>query len=359
MIGRFEHKPFSDINVNDSFFDSLKADYPEFATAWFPKCVTQNRTALVFNDEIGIGAFIAMKKETEPILLQEGNLPDIQRLKISTFLLSERFRGQRLGEGALGLVLWEWQKSRLEEVYLTVFPRHDDLIFQLERFGFNAVGHNTNGEIVYLRSRKKIDFSDPYKSFPFLSPDFKKGGYLIVEDDYHDTLFPYSELKNTLQEKLDRDVANGISKVYIGQQWNAHYKQGEPVFIYRKYTGPTGQPRYKSCLTSYCVINDVIAVKRNGRMILSFEEFCNIVGNKSVFTDADLKYKFDNYKNLTVIRMLYCGYFGSGNNVNMDWLDSNNLWNPGGGYPADTQLTPEQCAVIWNQGGIDITNSIG
>ena len=198
MIGRFEHKLFADINVNDSFFDSLKADYPEFATAWFPKCATQNRTALVFSDEIGTGAFIAMKKETEPILLQEGNLPDIQRLKISTFLLAERFRGQRLGEGALGLVLWEWQKSRLEEVYLTVFPRHDDLIFQLERFGFIAVGHNTNGEIVYLRSRKKIDFSDPYKSFPFLSPDFKKGGYLIVEDDYHDTLFPYSELKNTL-----------------------------------------------------------------------------------------------------------------------------------------------------------------
>ncbi len=359
MIGRFEHKPFAEIDVNDPFFDSLKADYPEFATVWFPKCVSQKRTALVFNDDSGIGAFIAMKRETESILLQEGILPEVSRLKVSTFLLAERFRGQRLGEGALGLVLWEWQKSRLEEVYLTVFPRHDDLIFQLERFGFIAVGHNANGEIVYLRSRKNIDFSDPYRSFPFLSPDFKKGGYVIVEDEYHDTLFPYSELKNTLQEKLDRDVANGISKVYIGQQWAAHYKRGEPVFIYRKYTGSVGKPRYKSCLTSYCMVNDVIAVKRNGRTIISFEDFCNIVSNKSVFTDSDLKIMYDSYKNLTVIRMLYCGYFGSGNNVNMDWLDSNNLWNPGGGYPADTQLTPEQCATIWNQGGIDITNSIG
>ena len=215
MPGKFERKTFAQIDLNDPFFDSLKRDYPEFETTWYPKGVRENREALVFADEYGLGAFIAMKVENEPIHLNGFDLPARARLKISTLRLAERFRGQRLGEGALGLILWDWQRQKLEEVYVTVFPQHTDLITQITRFGFVYMGMNERGECVYLRSRKNIDFSDPYKAFPFLSPSFSKGGYLIVEDNYHDTLFPYSELKNTFQEQLDIDVANGVSKIYI------------------------------------------------------------------------------------------------------------------------------------------------
>lgn len=358
MAGKFERKPFAQINLGDPFFDSLKKDYPEFEPVWFPKGIAEGRQALVFSDEQGLGAFIAMKPEYDPIPLQEGVLPACPRLKISTILLAERFRGQRLGEGALGLTLWDWQKSKLEEVYVTVFPQHDDLIAQLKRFGFLTAGHNARGELVYFRSRKHINFADPYKSFPFISPMFNKGGYLIVEDGYHDTLFPYSELKNTLQEQLDKDVANGISKVYVGQQWQAHYQKGEPVFIYRKFSGVTGK-RYRSCLTSYCVITDVIAIKRNSRPLLSFDNFCRLAGNKSVFMAEDLIQKYKNDKNITVVQMLYCGYFGSGNNINMDWLDNNSLWNLNGDHPLTTQLAPQQCEMIWREGGIDIDNALG
>ena len=69
MAGRFERKLFSDINLDDSFFDELKRDYPEFATDWFPKCVRQGREALVFSDENGLGAFIALKEEKEELEL--------------------------------------------------------------------------------------------------------------------------------------------------------------------------------------------------------------------------------------------------------------------------------------------------
>lgn len=33
MAGKFERKSFSEINLNDPFFDSLKADYPGSATS--------------------------------------------------------------------------------------------------------------------------------------------------------------------------------------------------------------------------------------------------------------------------------------------------------------------------------------
>ena len=149
MAGKFEYRPFSQIDLSDPFFDSLKQDYEEFATSWFPKCVKENRDALVFSDEHGLGAFVAMKEECEPIQLQTGSLPALPRLKISTLRLAERFRGQRLGEGALGLVLWKWQALKLQEIYVTVYETHDDLISQLYKFGFLLAGRNPRGELAY------------------------------------------------------------------------------------------------------------------------------------------------------------------------------------------------------------------
>ena len=358
MAGRFEHKLFSQINLDDPFFNSLKSDYPEFEHGWFPKGVRENREALVFSDELGLGAFIALKAENEPIELKEKTLPAKPRIKISTLRLAERFRGQRLGEGALGIILWDWQKSKSEELYLTVFPYHDDLIAQVERFGFIPVGHNQRGEIVYIRNRNEIDFSDPYKAFPFISPNFKKGGYLIVEEGYHDTLFPYSEVQNTFQEQLEKDAANGVSKVYVGKLWQPHYNIGEPIFIYRKYMGESGK-RYRSCLTSFCVVTGVFAIKRNGIASYSLEDFLKKIGNKSIFSNEELTQRFNNDYNLTIIQMLYCGYFGAGKNVNMDWLDNNSLWSKNNEYPTNTQLSPDQCRQILLKGGVNIDDVFG
>lgn len=359
MAGRFEQKLFSEIDINDPLFDTLKVDYPEFSETWFPKCIRENRKAWVFYDPAGLGAFVALKEENEPITLQDGVIPAVPRLKIATLLLAERFRGQRLGEGALGLILWSWQRSKLDEVYVTVFPSHTDLIAQVERFGFQAVGNNARGEMVYLRSRKDIDFSDPYKSFPFVSPNFDKGGYLIVDDSYHDTLFPYSELKNTPQEVLNIDAANGVSKVYIGKAWNVHYRIGEPIFIYRKYTGNEGKPGYRSCLTSYCVVTEVVPVKENGYAKMSFDEFVALAGNKTIFERQELRQRFDHDRNITVVTMLYCGYFGPGCNLSMMWLKRNGLWAAEQQYPTRVQLTPAQCQVIWRAAQVDVDNALG
>ena len=69
--------------------------------------------------------------------------------------------------------------------------------------------------------------------------------------------------------------------------------------------------------------------------------------------------KFRCEKNLTVIQLLYGGYFGSGNNVNMDWLSNNGMWSSPGVYPTNVQLTRAQCAAIWNEGGLDAKDVVG
>ena len=365
MPGKFELQKFADIDLNDTFFDELKRDYPGTATStgfvsWFQKKSEEGRTALVFYDEEGLGAFVCIKAETESIALKNGILPKKQRTKISTLRIAERYRGQRLGEGAIGLVLWKWQALGHEEIYVTVFPDHDDLIGQLERFGFIRMGENADGERIYLRSRTKVDYSDPYKAFPFVNPDFKNAGYLLVNDFYHDTLFPYSELKNTLQTAVAINAANGLTKIYVGAQYTTPpYKIGEPILIYRIHTG-NGQKKYKSCLTSFCIVTNVIAVKRSGRTLITFDELIQKIGNKSVFDVNELRSKYNNQTHMFVVEMLYAGYFGEGNNVNMDWLETHGYWSKSFGeiYPALIRLSADQFKSILKEGNIDVDNVI-
>lgn len=360
MAGIFSLRKFSDIDLSDPFFESLKSDYQgsektaEFNT-WFNNKAREGRTALVFDDDEGLGAFIAIKPEAEEIELDEVTLPAIQRLKICTFLIAPRFRGQRLGEGALGLVLWKWQDFGYDEVYVTVYDSHQDLIGQLTKFGFTLAGHR-DGESVYIKNRNNIDYSDPYKSFPFIDPDFDEAGYLVVNDYFHDTLFPYSELKRNNLDKVILDVSNGLSKIYLGSPTSQlGFKAGDPVFIYRKYNG-SGSAGYNSCVTTFCMVKDIIQVKRNGRTSLTYEEYLSRIGNKSVYDSLELQTRYNNDKNLVIIELVYYGFFGGGNNINWVWLKQNNCW--GNSHPMTVQLSHQQFNKILKEGNIDVDNVI-
>lgn len=360
--GKFSLRKFSEMNLDDPFFATLKSDYPGSASSpsfcvWFKNKAQEGRTALVFSDDQGLGAFICIKNENEPIELKGGTLAACNRVKISTMKIAERFRGQRLGEGAIGLVLWKWQKSRTDEIYVTAFDKQDLLISQLEKFGFHKAGYNLNGEGVYIKSRHNIDYSDPYKSFPFINPNFHSSGYLIINDTYHDTMFPYSELKNnTLQNAVAMNVSNGLSKVYVGAQYSQlPYGIGDPILIYRRYTAGSGK-QYRSCITSFCVVTKIIQAKKSGQKLMSFDELLTKIGNKSVFNKDELKNRYNNDWNVLVMEMLYYGYFGEGNNVNMAWLKQSGYW--GDGYPTSFSLGQAAFKSILKKGNIDVSNVI-
>ena len=360
MSGIFSLRKFSDIELEDPIFDSLKNDYQgsvkstEFNT-WFINKAREGRTALVFDDDEGLGAFIAIKPEIESVELDETVLPAKQRLKICTLLIAPRFRGQRLGEGAIGLVLWKWQDLGYEEIYLTVYETHQDLIGQLTKFGFVLAGHR-DGECVYVKNRNCIDYSDPYKSFPFIDPHFSEAGYLIVNDYFHDTLFPYSELKRNSFDKVILDVTNGLSKIYIGSPTSQlGFKTGDPVFVYRKHTGP-GSKGYNSCVTSFCMVKDIVWVKKDNTSTISYEEYMNRIGNKSIYDPHKLREQYTNEKNLVIIELVYYGFFGKGNNVNWVWLKNNGCW--GDGYPIAQKLSHEQFDKILEEGNVDVSNVI-
>lgn len=364
MAGKFTLKKFADIDLNDTFFDSLKNDYPGTANStgfvdWFKKKSVIGSTALVFEDEKGVGAFVVLKEEDERIELQSGVLPAKKRLKISTFCIADRYRRQRIGEGAIGLLLWKWLQVEAEEVYVTVFDKHKALISLFGRFGFQKEGVNPNGENVMIKNRKQIDFSDPYKSFPFIKDGFDYAGYIIIDDRYHDTMFAYSELANKamLQTRVGTSVSNGLSKIYVGQAPRINHKVGEPVLVYRRYTQGDGK-RYRSCVTSFCIVTDIIQVKVNNRYLMSFDELKCRIGNKSVFDENELLSKYLNFRNMSIIELLYYGYFGAGNNVNMDWLDKHGYWATENQYPTEVKLTSAQFKRVLMEGNINVSNVV-
>lgn len=357
MSGGFRSVPFSAMNLEDPFFDSLKEDYPanpKFAD-WFQRKANAGECALAaFSDDGYMVALLYLKPESgEPVDLVEGRLPPMPRLKIGTLKISESSRGDRLGEGAVGMALWQWRNSGLDEIYVTVFEKHHSLVGLLEKFGFKRAGLKSNGESVYLRSRTTMDYSTAYRAFPFVNPSFEEASILTVDQGYHDQLFPYSELAGTEQEVVSVAAGNGVTKVYVGHGWQMTAAPNNPVLIYRRSTGQS--PGFKSVVTSYGVVTDVRQFKQEGRVLRPFEEYRELVKNKSVFDDEELEAHW-NETNVVVVELVYLGYFGPGRNINWVWLKNNGLTEKS--HPNQWRYTRDEFFKIMQKGGVPVEDVV-
>ncbi|SDF78343.1 hypothetical protein [Sporomusa acidovorans] len=176
-----------------------------------------------------------------------------------------------------------------------------------------------------------------------------------VNQDYHDTLFPYSELYNTNQEAEEMAAASGITKVFLAfPSSQLHHRPGEPVIIYRIYAGETGKT-YKSVATSYCSLTKVIPININNLHKLSEIEFLELSANKTVFSREQLQDFYLTKKNLILLEMVYNGFFGKGNNINHKTLSESGFFQ---GHPYNIQLAPENIDTILKLGGKNATDII-
>jgi hypothetical protein len=349
----FDHIPFGMCNINDSFFESLKDDYPDFEK-WFKKKSEAGEHAFVYTDN-GIQAFLYIKDEEFEEVCHV--LPKAKRMKIGTLKISEGSQGQRLGEGAIGIALWKWQQSEVNEIYVTVFEKHQKLISILESFGFINVGKCPNDECVFVKDKRKLKYETAKLSFPYLNPDFTRGKYIPINDEFHDKLFQYSELKGVERSADDATAAsNGLSKVFIATpSSDIDYAQGDIAIIYRIHTGDS-QKTYKSAATSFCTIVKQTVIRKNNHNLISLGGFLEIVGNKSVYTTENLNEVYNSeHSNLIVIEMLYNGYFGAGHNVIHKELKAEGLFES---YPYVIDLSKDEVVKILGMGGVNVQNII-
>ena len=137
MNENIKHQSFSDINLEDSFFLSLKEDYPEFEV-WFNK--HRDRDAYVlFDDKQNIQGFLHLKTEHDIV---EDVVPVIKAdriLKVATFKVNAH--GTKMGEQFIKIIMDNAINEDVELCYVTVFPKHEGLIDLIQEFGFEEYGY--------------------------------------------------------------------------------------------------------------------------------------------------------------------------------------------------------------------------
>lgn len=203
-----------------------------------------------------------------------------------------------------------------------------------------------------FKKQKNLDYSDAYKAFPFLSPNAPKAGIIPIKDGFHDRLFPYSE-SYYANEIEGTTAGNGITKVYIGTPYTAtHYTEGEIVGIYRIYDGANKGSR--SAITSFCTITKITFVKRNGRCLMTLDEYLANAGNKTVFSKDELSGIYRS-SNVVMIEMVYNGFFDKGHNITYWQLKNKGLFES---HPYNIDYSMNEMIEILKLGGKDVGNII-
>lgn len=304
-MSKIEYEYFRDLDLNDVFFDSLKASYQEFPN-WFIQKAMENAKAYVFfNGKRKLDAFIYLKLENEKVKDIEPPLPIGNILKIGTFKINAH--GTKLGERLLKKTFDHAISQASDYIYVTVFEKEQPLIRILEKYGFELHGSKTteNGiENVYVKKMKVVT-GDVIKDFPHLTLSGKKHYLLAIYPEYHSKFLPDSILRNESHDILeDISYTNSIHKIYIsGISRTKNLKPGDAICIYRTNKGGTGRAFYRSVVSSIGVVEEVRQIKS----FSSESDFMKFVKPYSVFKNEELKDYFTNKKKRYIIKFTYNG----------------------------------------------------
>lgn len=292
---------FKDIDLNNPFFDSLKADYVEFGD-WFKR--KANEKAYVKFDSSGssILGFLYLKEENEVITDVEPNLPAKRRIKVGTFKVEAR--GTKYGQRFIKKLLDHAVHKDVEEVYVTVFKKHNILIGLLEKYGFKLIATKTteNGtENVYIKDMR-VHNGQTLMSYPLISRSQNSNKFLLsIRPDFHSQLFPDSLLNNESYD-LIKDVSstNSIHKVYVCRMRGVlNIKPNDLILIYR--TKDRDPARYRSVVTSICVAEEI---KTKGSF-KDADDFIRYTKEYSIFDEDFLRNFYKQYGDVFVIKMTY------------------------------------------------------
>lgn len=302
----FQVLPFSEIDLSDAFFDSLKSSYPEFCD-WYKNKAEKGQNATVYYQDGKILDFLYLKVEEESICDDKNyhysnQLPSKKRLKVGTFKVDSR--GTRRGERLMKRLLDYAVSEMVEEVYVTIFPEHTALIALFVKYGFVEMTrkYHPDGryENVYVKSLTSLS-GNILQDYPFVHKR-GVGKYLLsIYPKYHTLLFPDSILTNESYDIIkDLSPTNSIHKAYICfMQDVKSLNPGDNVVIYRTTDIP-GKAYYRSVVSSICVVERV----QSKSEFVDVEDFINQVKDYSIFPEKDLRLWYRK-PNLFLIKLTY------------------------------------------------------
>lgn len=298
---------FSDIDLQDTFFDSLRESYPEF-DEWYKKKADAGATAYCYYVNGELKDFLYMKIEEEKLTDVTPVLSAKKRLKVGTFKVDNDNRHTTRGERFMKKIMDKAVAENVEEIYVTMFPTDElkKLIAMFEKFGFSHVADKNHADgrseyVLVKDMRSHVD--DMMLDYPFVKKAGSGKYVLSINPEYHTKLFPDSILNNEQKYDLIQDVSetNSIYKIYIcWMRGVKDLKKGDKLVIYRTtdYQAPAA---YRSVCTSVCTVCEVKTYKD----FADEDAFVKYTNRYSVFNERELRgwYKQKNY--FTVIKMVY------------------------------------------------------
>lgn len=271
---------FGKIDLNDTFFDTLKEDYVGF-DKWFIRKYDEEAYITINSNNGMLLSFLYLKVEDENENYSNIN-PQFsakRRLKVGTFKVISN--GFRLGERFVKIIFDNALKNQVQEIYVTIYnkrPEQRRLIELLEQWGFVLWG-NKGDELVYVRDfSHKFDIKNLKCCFPYISKE--KNVYIVpIYPEYHTELLPDSILNTESPEEFIEDFPhrNCINKVYVSRAMEPYPSIGDILVFYR--TGGY----YKSVITT---IGEVVEVKADFQDENDFILYCR---KKSVYPELALR----------------------------------------------------------------------
>lgn len=158
-----KHEYLYNIDISDSFFDSLKLEYKEFEK-WYNQKMHENAKAYITRYKNGnLASFMMckMEYENEDYTCFKDVFDKNVRLKIQTFKVSNS--GFKIGDEYMKIIFETAKKNNADEIYVTVFDNHKKLISFFKKYGFikRTIKNNersnseTGEELVLVKSVNK------------------------------------------------------------------------------------------------------------------------------------------------------------------------------------------------------------
>ncbi|MBM6550307.1 hypothetical protein [Marinomonas ostreistagni] len=295
------YQHFSNINLNDPFFDSLKADYIEFSDWFNRKANAQDAAYVLYDTNQHIEGFMYLKIEDGGVNDVSPPLPNGRHLKIGTFKFESA--GTRRGERFIKKMFDLAFEFNADNIYVTVFSKHDYLMTLFQRYGFIIHGSkNTPNGIENVLTKDMYNTKpDMLENYPMVNYNSRK--YLLsIYPNYHTRMLPDSILNNETHDII-RDVSytNSIHKIYLCAAYGVeNLRRGDSLIIYRTSDRP-GQAWYRSVITSLCVVEEVRSVYD----FPTLNDFLKYTSAYSVFTHDELVYFYNSKKYPHIIKFTY------------------------------------------------------
>ena len=346
-----EELPAHAISLNDDIFDSLRDGYPGFDMWWRKKCVPNHRLCWVVSIDNEIAGLVVRKEEIHAEAQTRHLGPKI--LKICTFKVKPKFRGEKLGELLLKQILWFAQMNAFDLVYLTTFDNQMPLIEVLTYYGFDMTGINELGEQVYEKplGRSVLSPSTNENLFDLVRRNYPRfvarppvtTFCIPIQSEFHDILFPELAI-NIPKAQGDlfgrttlRRPGNTIRKVYLCRSPNQQLRPGSVVLFYRSRS-----PGYiaSQSITSVGVVEAV-------HKAFNLDDLVRLSAKRSVYSEAQLaKFNATEKKPVMVIDFLLVGHINP--TMNLPDLIKSGVFN---GKPPQSiiQLTPSRFGPVRNR----------